>query len=247
MSEYIVGGWTQNPSDPSPESFSFTMYGMVTNLSGLTTGTPQSPGWSPNNTKAPAGPGKVMWTYGGGGCTPDNMPQSPASVDEIVQATGTGSWAGVDFDDECSMNVNMLIETMGKLKYLGKECSYTFLAGWDYNNPNASSLGQSINLAVKTIVQSRAANRFCLMCYASSMWSMSDIEANVGPAIDRTINNGVTAKQVILALTPAGLNQENLDYFLNQVKSKGIGGLFIWNYPAMPNEYLQQIEHELLS
>ncbi|WP_020405785.1 hypothetical protein [Hahella ganghwensis] len=245
MSGYIIGGWTQNPSDTSPESFSYTMYGMVTNLSGLTTGTPQSPGWSPNTTNAPAGPGKVLWTYGGGGCTPKNMPELPASVEEIVQATGKGNWSGVDIDDECSMNVDMLIETMSKLKSQDKECSYTFLAGWDYNNPNASSLGQSINQAVKTIALSGTANRFCLMCYAASMWSMSDIEANVGPAIDRTIANGVPAKQIILALTPAGLNQENLNYFLNQVKTKDIGGLFIWNFPAMPSEYLQQIESAL--
>ncbi|OZG72768.1 hypothetical protein BTA51_14700 [Hahella sp. CCB-MM4] len=247
MSGYIIGGWTQRPSDTSPDSFSYTMYGMVTNLSGLTTGTPQSPGWSPNTTKAPSASGKVMWTYGGGGCTPDHMPQSPASVAEIVQATDKGNWAGVDFDDECSMNVGMLVETMSKLKSINKECSYTFLAGWDYNNPGASSLGNSINQAVKTIAQSGTVNRFCLMCYAASMWSMSDIEANVGPAIDRTIANGVPAKQVILALTPAGLNQENLDYFLNQVTSKGIGGLFIWNYPAMPDNYLQQIEQALLA
>ena len=247
MSEYIIGGWTQNPADTSPESFSVTMYGMVTNLSGLTTGTPQSPGWSPDKTIAPSGSGKVMWTYGGGGCTPNNMPLNPASVDAIVGATGRGNWAGVDFDDECSMNVNMLLETMSQLKSLNKECSYTFLAGWDYNNPGASKLGPKINQAVKAIAQSQSANRFCLMCYASSMWSMSDIEANVGPAIDRTIGNGVPANQVILALTPAGLNQESLDYFLNQVKSKGIGGLFIWNYPAMPSNYMQQIEQALLA
>ncbi|ABC30185.1 conserved hypothetical protein [Hahella chejuensis KCTC 2396] len=246
MSEYIIGGWTQNPADTSPNSFSFTMYGMVTNLSGLTTGTPQSPGWSPDTTAAPGGSGKVLWTYGGGGCTPNNMPQNATEVSAIVNATQTKNWAGVDFDDECYMNVDMLVETMSKLKSLNKECSYTFLAGWDYNNPSASSEGTKINQAVQTIAQSGAVNRFCLMCYAEAMWSMSDIEANVGPAIKRTIANGVPAKQVILALTPAGLNQQNLSYFLNEVTQNGIGGLFIWDYPALPSSYLQQIEQALL-
>ncbi len=78
-----------------------------------------------------------------------------SSVVKIKPVTTVkGHRAGVDFDDECSMNVNMLLETMSQLKSLNKECSYTFLAGWDYNNPSASSSGPKINQAVKTIAQS---------------------------------------------------------------------------------------------
>lgn len=243
MSDYIIGGWSQNPADTAPESFSCTMYGMITNLEGLTSGTPASPGWSPAQTTAPTGGGQVLWTYGGGGCTPTSMPSTDAQIQAVVDATTDKNWAGVDVDDECSMNVDNVIKTMQALK--PKQTSYTFLAGWDYNNPGASSLGQAINDAVKAVALAGAADRQILMCYAAAMWSMSDIIANVGPAIDRTIQNGVPAKQVILALTPAGLNAENLDYFLNQVTSKEIGGLFIWNFPALKADDLATIESTL--
>ncbi len=243
MSDYIIGGWSQNPADKAPQTFSYTMYGMITNLEGLTSGTPKSPGWSPARTRAPEGGGQVLWTYGGGGCTPYAMPKTEAQIQAISDTTGEKGWAGVDFDDECGMDVENVIKTMQTLK--PSQTSYTFLAGWDYNNPSASAHGQVINEAVQAVAKTGAADRQILMCYATAMWSKADIEANVGPAISRTIDNGVPAKQVILALTPAGLSSENLDYFLNQVTGKDIGGLFIWDFPALKPEDLATIENKL--
>jgi hypothetical protein len=77
------------------------------------------------------------------------------------------------------------------------------------------------------------------------MWSMEDIKANVGPAIDRTISYVKDPKKVILALTPAGLDQTNLDYFLNEVISKKIGGLFVWNFPELKSSDLNIIIEKL--
>ena len=243
MGNYIIGGWTQNPADKAPSTFSRTMYGMITNLEGLTSGTPEYPGWSPVQNPAPPAQGQVLWTYGGAGCTPTQMPGTPEQIKEVVAATRSNKWAGVDFDDECQMDVDNIIATMKALK--PNLTSYTFLAGWDYNNPHSSIHGKDINHAVSAIAQSGAADLQILMCYGGAMWSMTDIIANVGPAIDRTLANGVPAKEVILALTPAGLNPENLDYFLNQVTDKGIGGLFIWNFPDLHYSDLEEIERRL--
>lgn len=243
MSDYILGGWSQSPRNSSPATFSYVMYGMITNLSGLTAGTPAAPGWSPARSTAPAGAGKVLWTYGGGLCGPKEMPEDDGQIQAIVDATHGNGWAGVDFDDECSMNIGGVIRTMQALK--PKEASYTFLAGRAYNHPETSESGRAINAAVRQIAQAGVANRHILMSYAAKMWSMSDIQANVGPAIRRTIDHGVPPKQVILALTPAGLNSENLDFFLSQVTSNQIGGLFIWNYPTLQPSDLAVIERTL--
>ncbi|MCG8634374.1 MAG: hypothetical protein MI863_11130 [Desulfobacterales bacterium] len=245
MGDYIIGGWSQNTSESVPAGFSYTMYGMITNLEGLTSGTPESPGWSPAEKRPPKGGGKVLWTYGGGGCTPGAMPGTPDQIGKIVAVTEEGGWAGVDFDDECHMDMENVITAMQALKEKSLGTSYTFLAGWDYNNPSASAHGQAINEAVQAVAKAGAADRQILMCYAAAMWSMSDIEANVGPAITRTIDNGVPPGQVILALTPAGLTSENLNYFLSQVTEKGIGGLFIWNYPALNADDLETIKGKL--
>ena len=244
MSDYIIGGWTQYTNELAPDTFSYVMYGMITNLDGLTSGTPDSPGWSPASTSPPPANGQVMWTYGGGGCTPTNMPTSD-NIDAILDATNSQGWAGVDFDDECSMNVGMLINTMGELKAQGKDTSYTFLAGWSYNNPDRSPEGEATNEAVREIAAAGVADRMVLMCYADEMWSMPDIEANVGPAIQRTIDNGVPPQQVILALTYKGLDDENLNYFLDRVISNQIGGLFIWEFPSLDPYYLNIIEQRL--
>lgn len=245
MSDYIIGGWTQSLSDMPPAGFSNTMYGMVTNLEGLTTGTAASPGWSPANNQAPAvASGNALWTYGGGLCSPNAMPASAEQVQAIVSAAKDNGWAGVDFDDECSMNIDNLVQAMQQLKPL--QTSYTFLAGWDYNNPSASSHGQQINNAVKQISNAGAADRYMLMCYATAMWNQSDIEANVSQAIERTINdNGVANKDCILCLTPAGLNDWNLNYFLDQVTHYEIGGLFIWDFPRLSAADLATIKNRL--
>ncbi len=241
MANYVIGGWSQSVRDLPPSKFSYTMYGMITNLRGLTSGTPDNPGWSPVNTNAPSARGKVLWTYGGGGCTPTSMPSDENEIDAIINAAKTNGWDGVDFDDECNMNIDNLVLTINELKALTKQTSYTFIGGWAYNNPNASSSGQAINEAVKQIAESNSCDRFVLMCYATAMWSMADIEANVGPAILRTIDYVNDPKKVVLALTPAGLTQTNLDYFLNEVVTKDIGGLFIWNFPILQSNELNTI------
>lgn len=239
MANYIIGGWSQSLTKVPPSQFSYTMFGMITNLIGLTSGTPQSPGWSPARTEAPEVQGNVLWTYGGGGCTPESMPLNQTDINAIVDATNAKGWGGVDFDDECKMNADNIIQAMKLIK--PKSTSYTFLAGWDYNNPNASSYGQLINDDVQKIAAANVSDRFILMCYAAAMWSMPDIIANVGPAIDRTIDHVGDKKKVILALTPAGLDNENLTYFLDQVTSKDIGGLFVWDFPALNQADLDTI------
>ncbi|NEO38698.1 MAG: hypothetical protein F6J90_21135 [Moorea sp. SIOASIH] len=246
MSNYVIGGWTQSTSNQPPdESFAYTMYGMITNLNGLTSGTPSQPGWSPKDTNPPSIPGKVLWTYGGAGCTPNGMPDSDQNVNDIISATNSSGWDGVDFDDECQMNTDLIIDTMESLK--PKESSYTFLAGWNYNNPDQSDEGKQINQNVQKIGATGLCDRFILMCYGDAMWSMPDIQNNVGPAIERTIahlgNN--SNKKVILALTPAGLNQENLNYFLNQVLKYDLGGLFIWEFPNLSHSDLETIKNTL--
>lgn len=237
MSNYIIGGWSQNPGDQPPSQFAITMYGMITNLQGLTSGTPAAPGWSPAHTSKPSvAAGSVLWTYGGGGAVPDEMPANSDDINAILSATKSMGWDGIDVDDESDMDISNVIATMKGLKEQGKQSSYTFLAGWDYNNPNASPLGQTINNKVQRVAESGVCDRYCLMCYASAMWSMSDIVANVGPAIERTIEHVGDPKKVILALTPAGLNAENLKFFLEQVTINEIGGLFIWNFPALNSD-----------
>lgn len=245
MSEFIIGGWTQNPANKPFPGFSHTMYGMITNLEGLTAGTAMRPGWGPELTTGPLLPhGNAMWTYGGGLCSPNAMPATQQQIQRIIDCTQLNKWAGVDFDDECHMNIENIIAIMQRLKPL--QTSYTFLSGWDYNNPNASNFGKEINDAVLNINNTDAADRFVLMCYASAMWSEQDIKNNVSQAIDRTINvNGVANKKVILALTPAGLNDWNLNYFLDQVVEFDIGGLFIWNFTALKAEHYFTITQRL--
>lgn len=214
---------------------------MITNLKELTAGLPQSPGWSPATTPKPDVQGKALWTYGGGGAVPQNMPADQSDVEKIVSATNKHGWNGLDVDNESNMNIENIIETMRPIKENGRETSYTFLAGSAYNNPSSSEFGKTTNDNIQKIVEAGVCDRFPLMCYATKMWSMDDIKANVGPAIDRTIQYVNDPDKVILALTPAGLNEENLDYFLNQVTTKGIGGLFVWNFPILQDEDLKTI------
>ena len=249
MSDFIIGGWTQKLTNQPPNGFSYTMYGMITNLSGLTSGTVNNPGWSPTQETAPAAnSSSVLWTYGGGLCSPNAMPSSQDEIDQIVECTIDKQWQGVDVDDECNMDINNIVTMMQQLKSRNANLttSYTFLAGWDYNNPAASQHGQAINNSVTQIANADAADRYILMCYASAMWSQTDIENNVAAAIDRTINtNGVPKKKVILALTPRGLDDWNLDYFLDQVINFDIGGLFIWDFTSLSSSDLNTIETRL--
>lgn len=237
MSEYFIGGWTEELTAAVPSQFSYVMFGMVTNLTGLTTGTAQDPGWSPASTAPPQANALVLWTYGGGGCSPTSMPSSSSGVTQILDATSGEGWAGVDFDDECSMDIELVIQAMTSLS----QTSYTFLAGWDYNNPDQSSEGQAINDSVSAVASSGECDRFVLMAYGSAMWSQQDIIENVGPAITRTIGYVGDSQKVVLALTPEGLDSWNLNYFLNQVTENQLGGLFIWDFTALSSEDLNTI------
>ena len=246
MSDYIIGGWTQDLEATAPMSFSHAIYGMVTNLQELKTGLPGGYGWSVATTPPPAQPSpntQVMWAYGGKDCTPNGMPADDGQVAEIVDASVR--WAGVDIDDECAMNSANINATLKALKADGKETSYTFIAGWNYNNPDQSPEGQADNEAVRAVAEGGDCDRFILMCYGDTMWPMADIEANVGPALDRTIGYVRDPKKVILALTPDGLTTENRDYFLNQVASRGLGGLFIWEWPRLSADDLTAIQEAL--
>ena len=234
--EFIIGGWTQSLEAVPPQSFSYAMYGMVTNFPALTTGTNDWPGWSPAKIAAPQhGACKVFWTYGGAWGLPEGTPANDTEIAEIIKATTAQNWAGVDVDNESKMNIDNIAKVMQQLKSQGKETSYTFLAGWSFNHDGTEDSN------IQKLVAGGNVDRFILMCYAGAMWSMTDIQNNVGQAIEKTISLGVETKKVILALTPAGLTQENLDYFLNQVTSHNIGGLFIWEYPSLNSADLQYI------
>ena len=230
-----IGGWTQNWTQVPDSSFSYVMYGMVTSLKELKTGGGQSPNQPPIDT----GCTKALWTYGGGFCQPEGYPTDDG-INAIVNATVDNGWEGVDFDDECKMNIPNIIETMKQLKATGKETSYTFIAGWAYNNdPDARAV-------VQKIANSGYCDRFVMMCYAREMWDDQTIKENVGPAVEKTINFAGDSKKVILALTPAGLNTQNLAAFLNYVLKNQLGGLFIWDFTLLKRTDLDTIIKILL-
>ena len=244
MSNYFIGGWTQDLKTQPPASFLYTMYGMITNLPKLTIGPPGSTGgWGPATTPAPSVPGKVLWTYGGGGAGPQNMPQTTDDINAIINATNNQHWSGVDFDDESSFDIDNVVNTMKGLG--GLEKSYTFLAGWAYCNPDQSPEGKAINDAVKQVAMSGACDRFVLMCYSDTMWTTAEIEQYVPASIQQTINNTGDSKKVVLALTTKGLDSDNLNFFLKQVTDNNLGGLFIWDFVDLSSEYLNTIETTL--
>ncbi|MCP4217860.1 MAG: glycoside hydrolase family 18 protein [bacterium] len=226
----ILGGWTQDWTQKPDSSFSYVMYGMVTNLEALTTGGLKGPGDTPPDT----GGVDVIWTYGGQGCSPANYPKVDG-IAKIVGDTDTNKWDGVDFDDECKMNTANIISAMKDLKDAKKTTSYTFLAGWEYNNVAAAQT------PVKDIAASGYCDRLVLMCYGDKMWNETDIENNVGPAIEKTIGFIGDSKKVILALTPIGLDSKNLGQFLNYTTKNKLGGLFIWEFPQLKPDDLKTI------
>jgi hypothetical protein len=240
---YMFGGWSQSPQRAPLPSFTTMMYGMVTNLAGLTTGTEERPGWSPARTKAPRHDdytGPVLWTYGGGLCAPDSRPASSGEIEAIVAATTAGGWDGVDFDDECHMDIGRVIEAMALLKGQGKQTSYTFIGGYSYNSPQ-SSAGAVLNDKVRRVIASGYCDRLVHMCYGSSMWSSADIERHVRQALERSLAHGARPASIVLALTSRGLIDANLAYFLDQVTTLGIGGLFVWAYERLEEHHLEMI------
>ncbi len=248
MNKFILGGWSQSLSREPLKAFDIMMYGMVTNLDGLTTGTAAAPGWSPENTDKPATPsdfkGKSLWVYGGGGCSPNEKPSDSSEVARIVAATRIRGWDGVDFDDECNMNTGRVIETMKLLQCEGKETSFGFIAGYSYNHPDTGN-GPKLNEKVKAIIQSGQCDRLIHYCYAAAMWSQEDIIANVIPAIKRSLILGAENKSCILALTSRGLTDWNLNYFIDQVLDFNLGGLFIWKYENLSDTHYKTIRDRL--
>lgn len=244
----LLGGWSETLALKPLDAFDFMMYGMVTNLDGLTTGTAAYPGWSPEKESKPsASPsfkGKTLWTYGGGGCAPQQKPSNMNDVSRIVSATTNKSWDGVDFDDECNMNIPLVIETMKQLRQKNKETSFGIIGGWSYNHPNTDD-GKKLNDKVKSIASSGQCNRLIHYCYGDTMWSDSDIRGNVQQALKRSISNGMDKSKVILSLTTRGLTDWNLNYFLDQVVNLDIGGLFIWQYDEITPKYLDIIKKRL--
>ena len=248
MNEFITGGWSQSLSGRPLKEFDVMMYGMVTNLDGLTTGTQASPGWSPEKQDKPDNTpdfkGKTLWVYGGGGCTPEGKPSNQDEVLRIAEATKSRGWDGVDFDDECNMNISLVIETMKQLKKCQKETSFGFISGYSYNHP-ATDNGKKLNEKVKNLIQSGQCDRFIHYCYASAMWSNEDITGNVIPALKRTLEHGAENKKCILALTTKGMTGWNLNYFIDQVINFNLGGLFIWKYEDLKDEHYKTIKDRL--
>ncbi|MCG7389253.1 hypothetical protein [Pantoea sp. ACRSB] len=248
MNRFILGGWSQSLTAKPLEEFDIMMYGMVTNLDGLTTGTSSRPGWSPERNNKPENlsgfSGKTLWVYGGGGCAPEGRPANIQEALRIAEATKSRGWDGVDFDDECNMNIDLVIEAMEHLKKCQKETSFGFTAGYAYNHPETNN-GNLLNKKIIALHASNQCNRFIHYCYGASMWSKEDIINNVTPAIKRSLEHGVENKKCILALTTRGMTDWNLNYFIDQVLDFNLGGMFIWKYEELTNESLATIKRRL--
>lgn len=248
MNTFILGGWSQSLLHNPLKEFDVMMYGMVTNLEGLTTGTAAQPGWSPEKENKPTNladfKGKTLWVYGGGGCSPQERPADNNEVLRIVEATKSRGWDGIDFDDECNMNIDRVIDAMTLLKKCQKETSYGFTAGYAWNHPESAN-GKHLNEKVTKLLSSNQCDRFIHYCYAAAMWNKDDITGNVIPALKRSLAIGVDSKKIILALTTRGLDDWNLNYFIDQVLDFNLGGLFIWNYEKLADEHLSLITKRL--
>ncbi len=249
MSDYKIGGWTQQwdqAVDTKFKSFSYFMFGMITNLTELKSGVKGGWGWSPSAAPVADGVAKVsppstpgdgtcLWTYGGAGCAPTGMPTTDAEFKAIVD-TQAQNWKGVDFDDECDMCVTStggIVGAMKALKTASLETSYTFLAGADYVDSSQTK--------VKEIAKAGCCDRFCMMCYGGSMWDPGTIKQYVPAAVKATLAAVPDSKKVFLALTPAGLDDTNLKFFLDQVKNNNLGGLFVWDFETLTDTYLEKI------
>ncbi|MGK0706772.1 hypothetical protein ACSFCW_25300 [Yokenella regensburgei] len=77
------------------------------------------------------------------------------------------------------------------------------------------------------------------------MWSKEEIAGNVIPALKRTLEHGAENNKCILALTTRGLNEWSLNYFIDQVLDFNLGGLFIWEYEDLKDEYYKTIKNRL--
>lgn len=242
----LIGGWSMALDVAPLDEFDITMYGMVTNLEGLTTGSRAAPGWSPANNHKPFAEktSSGLWVYGGGGCSPVGRPSSDGEVQRIIDVTVQQQWDGVDFDDECNMDTDRVIQAMAGLKANNKQTSYGFISGYSYNHPQ-SVTGQKLAEKVKKIIQSGHCDRLIHYCYASAMWSESDIKNNVRQALQTSLDYGMPKAGIILALTTRGLNDWSLNYFLDQIVTLDVGGLFVWRYTALTDAQRTVIKNRL--
>lgn len=244
---YQFGGWSQRLNRTPLPAFTHMAYGMVTNLSGLTTGTAAAPGWSPAGSCAPrlgGFTGPVLWSYGGGLCSPRECPVDDTAIQQIIQATERGAWDGVDFDDECSMNIEHVTQAMQQLKQRNKHTQYGFIAGYSYNRP-LTTAGAALNQKVRSVIASGHCDFLVHYCYASRMWTDSEIEQFVGKSLERSLDHGAHAKQLILALTSRGLTDHNLELFLDQVIRLQLGGLYVWAYENLSATHTRRIVERL--
>lgn len=241
--DFILGGWTQHLDTTPPSGFSHVQYGMITELNKLTVGTVEAPGWGPADTLAPKTYSKSLWSYGGALCRPAGMPNSIEQINNIISATTTKYWDGIDVDNECGMDINNVIKLFGMMSEF--ETSYTFMGGVEFNNPEKFTGGQATNDELKLISDNVEIDRFIMMSYGNEMWSIQEIEANVGPGIERLIKIGIDKKNIIATVTTAGLTNENLKLVLAQVLKHDIGGLFVWEFKGLIPEHLVLIQDRL--
>ena len=241
--DYITGGWSQSLTAIPKPGMTTVMYGMITNLKGLTVGTATSPGWSVKTTPAPLISGSSLWSYGGAGCAPVGMPETADDIDNAVSATNDQCWDGIDIDNECGMNSDTIIKLINKMKW--KQTSYTFMGGHDFNHPEQSEDGETANNEVLKIHKYSKVDRFILMMYGDEMWPMEDVVANVGPGMKRLLDMGIDKKKIIATVTTDGLTVENLNHVIDQVLKLDVGGLFIWNYEFLSDSHLNIINARL--
>lgn len=236
--KYVLGGWSMSLGSRPINEFDVIIYGMITSLDSLSSGT-----WSPESSNKPNNNpsfrGKTLWVYGGAGCGPSGRPSNAQGVTRIVNATVNRKWDGVDFDDECDMNNANVISAMRQLKSRGKTTSFGFLAGWSYVN------NDPLNQKVKALISSGQCDYLVHYCYANAMWSDAEVRLYVNKALKQTLSYGASSKKVILALTTIGLTDWNLNYFLDQVVDLKLGGLFIWRCEQLSASHLAIIKRKL--
>jgi hypothetical protein len=215
----VIGTWTQSWTYMPLNGYTTVMYGMVTNLETLKTPGNIGPETLPSCDSVTV---SRFWTYGGQGCTPPGAPQLK-QIKKIVDVTKANGWAGVDVDNECSMNIPNVQKLCADLKEENLTSNYTFIAGAEY-------IGEPATGPTKTAIKMLKAScdRFVMMCYANEMWDQETIKNVVPQAVSNTIQLVERSEKCILALTTAGLTKENLKFFLDQVTLNNLGGIFVW-------------------
>jgi hypothetical protein len=242
MTQLTLGGYTQDLTAVAPRTFSRVLYGMITNLPQLTSGTTDKPGWSPSLTKAPSAPAgcQVLWIYGGAGAQPSGYPDS-GSLASIVSATTQNGWDGVDFDDESALNVPMVGSTMTGLKQAGKATSFDFVGGWGFTVGPDAAANQQI---VRDIAATGQCDAINMMCYGGTMWTDWEMSSFIPTtcAAARSAVNGNS--RLMLGITTRGLTSTNLQFALDQVKSQNLNGIMVFAFEELAQQPALQAQLE---